>query len=226
MQQSDSPSAVQVQSLSIQEERQRLGRELHDSVAQILYGISLDAAAAGRACRAGNATRTEQRLAEIQAEALQALREIRLLICELDPPLLKEGGKEAGEEVGLPAALAACLKKVEQRAGIQTELHTSGVGRLPQAVENELYRIAVEALSNLVRHAHAQVVKVSLTQSKTRVCLDIQDDGRGFEAEAAQLHGGWGLRNMQARAEKIQGKFRLESQVGAGTHISVEAPLS
>lgn len=210
-------SFVEVQTQVVQEERQRLARELHDTIAQLLYGISLEAAAAARSCRAGNTQQTAQRLADIQEDALQALREIRLLICELDPPLL--------EEAGLSVALQACLNKVAQRSSLQTGLIVEGIDRLPPPIEKELYRIAVEALSNLVRHAQAHHVQVHLCQVGDLVRLQIEDDGRGFNGQDIPLSGGFGLHSMQERARCLGGRLEVESEVGKGTRIIAEIPL-
>jgi len=199
-----------------QEERKRLARELHDSVAQLLYGISLQAAAASRSCRAGNTQQAAQRLADIQQDAIQALVEIRLLICELDPPLL--------EAAGLGVALQACLERVAQRDGLETNLVIDGIERLPPAIERELYRIAVEALSNLVRHARARSVQVHLYQAGNFIYLQIEDDGQGFDPQAGYQSGGLGLHSMQERACRLGGRLEVDSQVGRGSRISARIP--
>lgn len=207
------PPQVEKQTQAAQEERRRLARELHDSVAQLLYGISLQAAAAGRSCRAGNTNQAAQRLADIQQDAQQALTEIRLLICGLDPPLL--------EESGLGVALQACLKKVERHAGLQTELVIAGVERLPQAMESELYRLTVEALSNLVRHAQANRVKLQLLRELDTIRLQIDDDGVGFDPPTACNSGGMGLQNIAERARQLGGRLEIDSAPGRGTRITV-----
>jgi len=201
-----------------QEERKRLARELHDSVAQLLYGISLQAAAASRSCRAGNTQQAAQRLADIQQDALQALIEIRLLICELDPPLL--------EAAGLGVALQTCLDKVAQRDGLETSLAIDGIDRLSPQIERELYRIAVEALSNLVRHAQARSVQVHLYQADGTICLQIEDDGQGFDLQDGYKSGGLGLHSMQERACSLGGRLEVDSQIGRGSRITARIPVT
>ncbi len=138
------------QNLATLEERNRIARELHDSVTQLLYGITLYCTATTRTLQSENFKQVEQNLAEIKENALQALREMRLLILELNPPLL--------QKEGLVKALTASLETIESRTGLETELKTDGVYKLPRTLEPDLYRIAMEALNNLVRYAKAQKV--------------------------------------------------------------------
>ncbi len=207
----------QARDLAVLEERHRLARELHDSVTQLLYGIGLYAAAARRSLNNGNFSQVTVDLEEIKSNALQALQEMRLLILELDPPLL--------QKAGLSAALKASLEAIENRAGLQTELILEEVRSLPKNLEWELYRIAMEALTNLVRHAHAQKVSVHVRCGDGWVWMDICDDGVGFEPAQAWQSGGMGLRSMEQRAAQIRGRLQIETRPGAGTRIHVEAPI-
>ena len=120
-------------------------------------------------------------------------------------------------------ALQTRLDSVEARSGVHADFHTSGNRRLPLPLETELYRIAQEALTNVVRHARAKRVKVSLNLEVSQVCLEIQDDGVGFET-AVDHSGGMGLRGIQERVEKIGGDLLIQSTVGKGTilHITVK----
>ncbi len=206
----------QAQNLATLEERHRIARELHDSVTQLLYGICLYSTATSRSIRNENFSRVEENLAEIKEDALQALQEMRLLILELTPPLL--------QKQGLVAALQASLDSIESRTGLETELRSDGFGRLPRAIEPELYRIAMEALNNLVRYARAKKVTVELRARSGWVFLEICDNGVGFDREKARLSGGMGLFNMEQRAHQVGGRLEITSSPGVGTKILAEIP--
>jgi signal transduction histidine kinase len=138
---------------------------------------------------------------------------MRMLIFELHPPVL--------EEEGLVAALQARLAAVESRARLQTEIHVEGERRLPLAVEEELFRIALEALNNVIKHANAQQVSVGLNFDSKGVCLEIVDDGVGFDPVAAKETGGMGLPGIEERVQRMQGSFAIESASGDGTALRV-----
>jgi signal transduction histidine kinase len=200
---------------AVLEERQRLARELHDSVTQALYGISLYAEAAGRALADGETEPVAANLREIGATTREALAETRLLLFELRPPLL--------EEQGLAAALQARLQAVEARAGLEVAFECHGQERLAPDKEQELFRLAQEALNNVLKHAHARRVKLCLDLSGDRAVLEVTDDGVGFEP-ARSGRGGFGLAGMRERAERLRGTVRVESAPGAGTRVRAEVP--
>ncbi len=201
----------QVEHLAVMEERQRLARELHDSVTQALYSVTLYSEAAVRLLTAGNSSAAVDYLRDLRDTAQQALREMRLLIFELRPPIL--------EQEGLVAALQARLDAVESRAGLQTELRVVGEEQLPYAVAEALYRIAQEALNNVLKHAHAQRVTVHLHCTDPLCWLEVCDDGKGFDPTTMLEHDGWGLRGMQERAQRIGGELTIESVPNQGTTI-------
>jgi signal transduction histidine kinase len=203
--------------LAIVEERQWLARELHDSVTQALYSVTLYAEAARMALAAGKQDVATENLRELQLMAREALFDIRLLIFELHPPIL--------EGQGLAAALQIRLAAVETRAGLQTEMHVDGGRRLPLPIEEDLYRIALEALNNAVKHAKAQHVKVHLQFDDQRVRLEVTDDGRGFDLARASENGGMGLSGMEERARRINGTLEILGAPGQGTTVKVEVPI-
>ena len=213
--------AGQAEDLAIAEERNRLARDLHDSVAQTLYGLALQSEAAARKLAAGQLESAGQSLQEIRQNALQTLQEIRLMIFELRPPIL--------QAEGLPAALLARLATVERRSGIRTRVEVEDFGRLPAAVENGLYRIAQEALNNVLKHAQAREVTLVLRRENDRVYLEVVDDGIGFEPDllspTSSVHGGLGLHSMTERASQMGGEIQVHSEPGKGTRICVEVPL-
>ena len=200
---------------AVLEERQRLARELHDSVTQALYGVSLQAEAATRALTAGDTSPVAASLTEIRETTHEALGEMRLLLFELRPPLL--------EERGLYGALQSRLGAVESRAGLVTELQGEGAERLAPELEQELYRLAQEALNNVLKHAHARHVVVQLDVSPESAILEVADDGVGFEP-SLRNDGGFGLRGMHERAARLGGTLQVESAPGQGTRVRVEAP--
>jgi len=199
--------------LAVLEERQRLARELHDSVIQSLYSMALYADAAALALAAGKQAVTVQHLQELRDMARHAMYDMRLLIFELHPPAL--------EQEGLVAALRVRLAAVEARAGLQVGLEIEGERRLPIAIEQELYRIAQEALNNVIKHAAARQVTVRLQFTDATVNLQVCDDGRGFDPLTARDAGGVGLRSFEERAAKVGGQVTVESQPGKGTTVTV-----
>jgi PAS domain S-box-containing protein len=198
------------------EERGRLARELHDSVTQSLYSVTMYAEAAARLLTAGQEATAAEYLRDARDTAQEALREMRLMIYQLRPPLL--------EKAGLAVALQVRLDAVERRGGIQAELHIEGQERLPPAIQAELHQIAQEALNNALKHAHARRVQVHLHFGQATTCLEIQDDGAGFEPAAARAGGGLGIPGMEERVLKIGGQLTIESAPGQGTKILVEVP--
>jgi len=202
---------------AVSAERSRLARDLHDSVTQSLYSVNLYAEAAVRLLQTGDSTTAASHLRELRDTAQEALAEMRLLVFELRPPAL--------EREGLVAALQARLMAVERRAGLETQFAADLVGRLPPAVEEGLYRIAQEALNNALKHAHAHLITVSVTQQERMVVLRIGDDGAGFDPAAARERGGLGLKAMQERAAKLGGRVVVNSEPGKGTQIVVEVIL-
>jgi signal transduction histidine kinase len=208
--------AGQAEELATAKERNRLARELHDSVAQTLYGLTLQAEAASRKLGAGQTNEVANYLAEIRDSAQQTLKETRLLIFELRPPVL--------EQEGLVAALGARLESVESRSGLKAQINLQEVGRLPGRIESGLYGISNEVLNNILKHAHASEIKVSLEKKAGKIVLEISDNGVGFDLDTAEGHGGLGLKGMQERAEQINADLRI-SNGGNGTQVSVEVPF-
>jgi signal transduction histidine kinase len=141
------------------------------------------------------------------------MSDMRLLIFELRPPVL--------EKSGLVVALQSRLDSVEARSGFQTKFHTNGEFYLSSDQESELYRIAQEALNNVIKHAHANQVRVQLIGEADCIRLTIEDDGVGFDPETAFQVGGQGFRNIRERAEHIGARCSFES-FGQGTKITIE----
>jgi signal transduction histidine kinase len=204
----------QEKQIAVLEERQRLGRELHDSVTQSLYGISLYSQAAAGQLALEQYGQVDKYLHEIREASQEALAEIRLLIYQLRPPVL--------EHEGLVAALQRRLAAVEGRAGLGTDFKTDLTTRLPPVVEEGLFYIAQEALSNAWKHAQAKTIHVALLQDGPCVALEVIDDGVGFEPSGTGHAGKMGLPSMQERAAEIGGRLTVTSEPGKGTTVRVD----
>jgi signal transduction histidine kinase len=199
------------------EERQRLARELHDSVSQVLYGVGLGARTAQALLdRAAIPPELKSNLAEPLAYVLSlaeaGLAEMRALIFELRPDSL--------EKEGLVVALTrqADAHRVRHKLDVHAEFCPEPV--LPFEAKEALYRIAQEALNNVAKHAQASRVEIRLTDDGKRVCLEVQDNGVGFDPQR-DYPGHLGLRSMQERAAKLGGMLDIESALGTGTRIRI-----
>jgi signal transduction histidine kinase len=198
----------------VQEERGRLARELHDSVTQSLFSLTLLAEGWQRLLKSGKMENATEPLAELGEIAQQALKEMRLLVYELRPPTL--------EQEGLLGALHQRLNAVERRAGVEAHLVTEDLFDLPAPIDEALYRIAQEALNNSLKHAGATSVTVRLVNEKGWVVLEVADNGHGFEIDSdAYQQAGIGLSSMRERAEHVGGMLDVRSIVGEGTTVSV-----
>jgi PAS domain S-box-containing protein len=204
--------------LAVMEERQRLARELHDSVTQAVYSANLLTETARRAVSSQNLEQVHGYLDELGAITQQALKEMRLLIYELRPPAL--------EQEGLVGALQRRIDAVEGRAGIQARLLVEGKIEVEEPVEEALYRIAQEALNNALKHAAAEAVTVRVHTGQDIVRMSVVDDGRGFDPEIASQQGGMGLTTMRERAERVGGKLTVLSSPGQGTTVQIAVQAS
>jgi signal transduction histidine kinase len=204
----------QSRELSIVEERNRLARELHDSVTQKLFGLVLSAEAAVMLLER-DADEAKEEVRRLQALAQEALDELRSLVFELRPASI--------EDEGLATALRKhvdVLRRVERR---EIKLELSGNSKRKPEVEREVLRIAQEALQNALRHARAETIEVRLRSDEGRLRLAVSDDGVGFDPAAPAVRSRrLGLTSMEERAEAIGGALRIDSRPGAGTTIEVE----
>jgi signal transduction histidine kinase len=196
-------------------ERQRLARDLHDSVTQLLYSQLLFARAAKRSQHSGDFTRSGEFLTRLDDAAQQALREMRLLIYQLRPADLAE--------IGLAEALRRRLETVEQRAGVAVDLQTDEHLELPDQVQADLYSIAEECLNNALKHAAASQVTITLRAAETQLEMTIADNGRGFDP--TRIRAGLGLANMRERATLLGGDLAINSAPGQGTHLRLRLQL-
>lgn len=193
-------------------EREKLMRDLHDSVSQKLYGLVTLTEAAQAGYEAGSKVVPSVVLAKIGENARQAVKEMRLFLYQMQPVDL--------EKNGLISALHHRLGAVEGRADIQARFLPDEDIALSKDKGVALYYIAQEALNNILKHAHANSVLVKLKQTRKNVILDIIDNGTGFNIKNVDL-GGMGLQNMKARAAQITGQLKITSKPGEGTKVRV-----
>ena len=203
--------------MAVLEERERLSRELHDSVTQSLYSLTLFAETGRRYASAGDLEQARDHLALLGDTAQQTLKEMRLMVHELRPSALEKGG--------LVGALRRRLDAVEERAGVMTRLLAPSELALPPMLEDNLFLVAQEALNNALRHAKASAVTVRIEVEEETITLEIEDDGCGCDLEAARQSGGIGLLAMRERAEKFGAQLEVHSEPGAGTRVMLRAPL-
>lgn len=201
---------------AIREERQRLAREIHEHLAQSAYGVGLLAETAGRLLDRGDREGAADQLRWIEALVREWLAEMRICLFELRPAEVKANG--------LAGTLRIRLESVEERAGVRATLKVEGDTRPPLDVERELLGIAVEVLNNALKHSQARNVAVVLRQTAEIACLEIADDGVGFDIVAGRAKNRGGLAGIEERAVRIAGRVAIESAPGSGTRARIEVP--
>jgi PAS domain S-box-containing protein len=204
------------------EERRRLGRELHDSLAQSVLAVNLNLAQATRSLTSKDEA-SRRALAEARRVLAEMSREIRTLSYLLHPPLL--------DELGLVSALKEYAEGFSERSGIELELDIqAGFGRLPQEAETALFRIVQESLANIQRHSGSKTAEIHLRVDSARVDLEVMDRGRGMDMKATERGNGSGARlgvgilGMRERMKQLGGKLEIESS-SSGTTVRVSIPV-
>lgn len=200
--------------MAVWEERKRLARDLHDSVTQSLYSLTLFSRAGREAAEDDDTAHLTHSLTELENTTLHALREMRLLLYELRPADL--------EQEGLKRAVMLRLNTVERRVGLQLDVQLDEIAGLPASHDVQVYHIIVEALNNVVKHAAATRLTLRLTQADGHVRLWIADDGRGFDA--SQIDHGLGLANIRERVARLGGRLAITSEPGRGTELEALIP--
>lgn len=208
----------QVSEAAAQEERNRLARDLHDSIKQQIFTINVSTAAAQELWER-DPERARGALADVRRSAKEAMVEMQALLHQLAPRALASAG--------LVEALREQCEALGYRTGAEVSLQLGEAipdDRLPPGTQETLFRIAQEALSNVGRHARARNVRVELGLQGEAVVLAVTDDGQGFSPGAAA--SGMGLRNLRERAESLRGTLEIASAPGAGTTMKVSIPLT
>ncbi|MEH2182259.1 AAA family ATPase [Nostoc sp.] len=210
--------AEDAKQVAIMEEHNRLAREIHDTLAQTFTGISL---------QLNNAQYYATQDAEIAWDIIEqvkilaktGLAEARRSVWSLHP--------DADEYRDLAGSLQRSLRQLTLHTDLQADLTIVGTPQpVPPDIGMNLLRIGQEAITNTLRHAQAQTLHLELTFKLDAIALHIKDDGRGFNSQFANDHGGFGLLGIQQRCDRLGGKFSLRSQPGQGTCILIQIPFT
>jgi signal transduction histidine kinase len=209
--------AARAHEAGAQEERQRLARDIHDTLAQGFTGVIVQLEAAEDADQRGLVAEAGEHLRRARDMARESLREARRSVHALRP--------EALEENDLCEALDAMFTKMTAGAALRSEFSFQGDPcRLPGPWEEDLLHIGQEALTNVLRHAGATNFEARITFEREQTRLDFRDDGRGFDP--ARKRDGFGLVGMRQRVERMGGTLEIRSAPGEGSAICVTVPLS
>jgi signal transduction histidine kinase len=193
-------------------ERRSIARELHDEIGQAVSGLVLDV---GRAASTAGSAAVRAQLAAIGETGERIAEAVRRMALSLRPSML--------DDLGLVAALEWQAREVGNRTGLHVEVCAEdSAGEMPDAQRTCIFRVSQEALQNAARHSGASLVRVGLAQSAGTVSLLVEDNGRGFRAGRTR---GLGLLGMEERVARLHGRFRVKSEPGRGTTLSVELPL-
>ncbi len=193
-------------------ERQRLIRDLHDSVTQRLYGLVMMTESARLGISTGAINNPEELVSQLGFDARQALKEMRLFLYKLQPVDI--------ERNGFISSLLHRLEAVEGRAGLDTKLDIDQTVILSLEEQVHLYLIAQEVLNNIIKHANASMVRVIFKKARVNIHLKISDDGKGFDPKEAS-RSGLGMKNIRERAKIIGAKVKIDSAPGEGSMVSV-----
>jgi signal transduction histidine kinase/ligand-binding sensor domain-containing protein len=207
----------QAQDLGVLQERNRLARDLHDSVTQSMYSVTMFADAASKHLADQQPKAAANNLNKLRHVIKEAIHDLRLLIFELRPQIL--------QKEGLTAAIEARLEAVENRSGVQIDYEVEGESHLAFHQEDGFYRIALEAMTNALKHAKADKIQIKLQFEKNIALMKIQDNGIGFDLASAQESGGMGIPGMLERAGEMGAEFQIESHPGNGTRVITKVKI-
>lgn len=200
--------------IELMDERQRIARNIHDSVSQVLYSLSLYAKAGRIFLNEDQKELLEDCLNQVEENALRANKEMRLLLYGLQPTKILERG--------LTGALQIRLEQVEKRANIDIQMSISGEKDIPSHIQIELYWIVIEALNNILKYSAADTITIQISCSGGVIDLKVNDNGKGFNPTNYGTKG-IGLKSMRERAKIIGGNLFISSNPYDGTTIVVKA---
>jgi len=207
----------QVRRLAILEERDRLAREMHDSLGQVLGFVNLKAKVAEDLIARGRPGDASVELSQMRAAVQEAYEDVRQAILSL---------RTTPQARGLVAGLQDYVERMREQTGLAIRLETSEELRLPPAVEAQVIRIVQEALTNVRKHARARSVEIRFAREGAAAVVSIVDDGRGFDVAAVEGAKGmrFGLLTMKERAQSIGGRLEVTSAPGQGTRVMLWIP--
>ena len=208
-------SAFQAEEIAGVQERNRLARNLHDSVTQTIFSMTL-AAETARVQLDRDPTQVSFHLERLQQLAQSALSEMRSLVFELRPTMLSEAG--------LIATLNQHLDVLEKQHKLKVMLQVDGDVVISKEQEHHLFRVIQEALNNIIKHADTDRASVRLEFRDDHISLQIMDDGKGFDPKLKLADEHLGLSSMRERVELMRGTFQFNSRPGEGTKITIYIP--
>lgn len=205
--------AATLEQLTISRERNRMARELHDTLAHSLSAVSVQLEAVDSAFES-SPDDARLLLSKALAQTRSGLAETRRALQSLRASPL--------DDLGLRLAVQTLAETTAKRGGLQLKLNTEDIGELSPAVEQDVYRIAQEALNNVLKHATADKLEVSLLRPNGSLVLTVKDNGTGFERESGNQDGHFGLQGMVERAESIGAHLEIDSTPGRGTTVHLD----
>lgn len=199
------------------EERQRLARELHDSVSQQLFALTMLAEAAVNVIER-DPDKAKTQLEEVAKAGLTAQTEMRALLLHLRPVYLSGDSLEEG--------IKQLIEELKQHSPLEVRVRISEQLSLAETVEEHVFRIVQESLSNILRHANAKSASIHIVEKADKLFIHISDDGEGFdEHELNRKKTSYGLNTMKERAEELGGTFQIKSRKNQGTYIDIRIPI-
>lgn len=207
--------AEQAKSAATIEERQRLARDLHDAVSQQLFALNMLASAAKKAV-VKNQDKAKQQIEEIADIASKAQGEMRALLLHLRPVHLTDDSLQEGME--------KLIDELGQKTNIQFITDINPIEGLSKGVEDHLFRLLQESLSNALRHSSATLIKLELKQTSQTVVLKVHDNGKGFDI-TEEKKTSYGLKTMRERSEQLGGRLTVTSQPNKGTYVDIRIPV-
>lgn len=197
-------------------ERKRVAREIHDGPAQGLANLLLQSEIIERSCLMGDLEKAKVELHNLKRYASDTLADIRRIIFDLRPMAL--------DDLGLVPTLHKYVEKVKTGVNLEVSLSVRGEEReLPSAMTVALFRLAQEAITNVLKHAQATRLEIRLEFARQAVNLVIQDNGKGFDLR--QKREGFGLLGMKERVKLLEGQIRVDTKAGWGTRVAINIPL-
>lgn len=202
-----------------EEERKRIAMDIHDGIGQMLTSLKYQIESIDLA----QSEKSREKISEIDQLIKEIIREVRKVTFDLKPTVLGDYGLQAG--------LNVFIQEISKLTDTELQYRTSGdIPRLPQKIENNIFRIIQEAINNAIKYSGTKQITVSLKQMENELIIAVRDEGKGFDtrivgARASNLESGRGFFNMYERTEYVNGKLEIESEIGSGTTVRLTVPL-